>query len=658
MSVLADLEESIPQWLKPAVVAGGNAEAEASAYLEAGARTGARATASANAGILPLHFAQGQNDGVERATGDSAAGPSTSLRSGQNDGGMVDAEFAIDEFLHAEQAKDLLRFSTAGSVDDGKSTLIGRLLYDSRNVYEDQVRAVTGITTSSAGVKNSTIDFALLTDGLRAEREQGITIDVAYRYFSTQRRKFIIADTPGHEQYTRNMATGASTADLAIILIDARKGILTQSRRHAFISSLLGIRHIVAAVNKMDLVGYSEEVYRGIEKDLRELVGRSFAAANDGSVVSGEGDGGPTHRDTAAMNGAQSVQGNFVGLTVIPVSALEGDNVVDRSAKMPWYSGPTLLEHLENVPLGVTDSGVGFRLPVQRVIRPDQDYRGFAGQIAAGVIRKGDEIVALPSGRRSRVASITTFDGDLEEARAPLSIALTLEDELDISRGDLIVAPDAQPHHATAIEAAVVWFDGARLETHKPYLLKHGPQTVSARVTQVVYRNNIETLEHEAVPSLGMNDVGVVEISVTRPLFFDVYAENRATGNFILIDPSTNATVAAGMIRRGVAHGVAGDAWRSKHRPALVFVPEARADAMELALLAEDVPVVRTKVKTPRVLQALLAAGVVVLIEGVAVVGDSDAIDAMELTEEALLERLNVSSYTPGSMKAEEGAGE
>jgi sulfate adenylyltransferase subunit 1 len=528
----------------------------------------------------------------------------------------LNPDFAIEEFLHAEQAKDLLRFSTAGSVDDGKSTLIGRLLYDSRNVYEDQVRAVTGTTVSSTGVKSAAIDFALLTDGLRAEREQGITIDVAYRYFSTQRRKFIIADTPGHEQYTRNMATGASTADLAIILIDARKGILTQSRRHAFISSLLGIRHIVAAVNKMDLVGYSEDVYRTIESNLRSLVA-----------------------DTALAAGSHSPD-----LLVIPVSALEGDNVVDRSINMPWYSGPTLLEHLEEVPVGETDLTHGFRLPVQRVIRPDQHYRGFAGQIAAGVIRKGDEIVALPSGRRSRVASITTFDGDLDEACAPMSIALTLDDELDISRGDLLVAPDSQPHHATSLEAAVVWFDTARLESHKPYLLKHGPQTVSAQVTQVLYRNNIENLEHEAVPSLGMNDVGVVEIAVTRPLFFDAYADNRATGNFILIDPATNATLAAGMIRRGVA----GDAWRSKHKPALVFVPEERADEVELALLAEDVPVVRTRVKTPRVLQSLLAAGVVVLIEGIALVdSDTEAINAMELTEEALLERLRVSPYVP-----------
>ena len=592
-----------------------------------------QATASDNAGVSPLRrsiepYGSGRDDaslGTAAANATASAAisattdPSTALRSDQDHTSKsVDAEFAIEEFLRAEQAKDLLRFSTAGSVDDGKSTLIGRLLYDSRNVYEDQVRAVTGTVTSNAGVKSAAIDFALLTDGLRAEREQGITIDVAYRYFSTQRRKFIIADTPGHEQYTRNMATGASTADLAIILIDARKGILTQSRRHAFIASLLGIRHLVAAVNKMDLMEYSESVFREIEGALRELVSTVSYASES--------------RHGALYSAAD--------LTVIPVSALEGDNVVDRSERMHWYAGPTLLEHLEEVPVGVDKGFRGFRLPVQRVIRPDQHYRGFAGQIAAGVICKGDEVVALPSGRRSRVASITTFDGDLEEARVPLSIALTLEDELDISRGDLLVAPDAQPQHATTIEAAVVWFDAARLESYKPYLLKHGPQTLPARVTRVLYRNNIETLEHEAVHTLAMNDVGVVEIGLTRALYFDTYAENRATGNFILIDPASNATVAAGMIRRGVAGHVSGDAWRSKHKPALVFVPEARADEVERALLADDVPVVRTKVKTPHVLQALLAAGVVVLIEGVAVVGDGEGIDAMEMTETELLERL------------------
>jgi sulfate adenylyltransferase subunit 1 len=421
--------------------------------------------------------------------------------------------FAIEEFLASEETKDLLRFSTAGSVDDGKSTLIGRLLYDSRNVYEDQVRAVTG-TIAAPGQKQLAIDFAQLTDGLRAEREQGITIDVAYRYFSTQRRKFIIADTPGHEQYTRNMATGASTADLAIILIDARKGILTQSRRHAYIASLLGIRHLVAAVNKMDLVDFSEATYRQIETDFAALV-KQFGTAS---------------------------------LVTIPVSALDGDNVVEPSVRMPWYTGLTLLEHLEQVPAGTLDINKAFRLPVQRVIRPDHNYRGFAGQIAAGTIRKGDTIVALPSGRTSRVASITTFDGDLDEARAPQSIALTLEEELDISRGDVIADPTHPPVSATDFEAALVWFDESRLESHKSFLLKHGTQTFNSRITRVLHRTNIQTLEDEAVHTLGMNDVGIVEIATTRPVFFDSYADNRATGSFILIEESTNDTVGAGMI--------------------------------------------------------------------------------------------------------------
>jgi sulfate adenylyltransferase large subunit len=491
--------------------------------------------------------------------------------------------FAIEEFLASEETKDLLRFSTAGSVDDGKSTLIGRLLYDSRNVYEDQVRAVTG-TTTAPGQKNPTIDFAQLTDGLRAEREQGITIDVAYRYFSTQRRKFIIADTPGHEQYTRNMATGASTADLAIILIDARKGILTQSRRHAFIASLLGIRHLVAAVNKMDLVDFSEEVYRQIETDLAALV-KQFGNAK---------------------------------LVTIPVSALDGDNVVEPSVRMSWYVGPTLLEHLEQVPVGGLDLKKGFRLPIQRVIRPDQSYRGFAGQIAAGTIRKGDEIVALPSGRTSRVASITTFDGDLDEASAPQSIALTLEDELDISRGDIIANPALPPQHATSLEASLVWFDGNRLESHKTYLLKHGTQTLNARIVRVLHRTNIQTLEQEAVHTLGMNDIGVVELSTTRPLFFDAYAENRATGSFILIDAATNATAAAGMIRRGL--GSNSSSTEATPKSALVLSANAsQADALEQLLLDQDVAVVRTKVASKQLWQALLEIGVVVILEGLTV---------------------------------------
>jgi sulfate adenylyltransferase subunit 1 len=485
--------------------------------------------------------------------------------------------FAIDTFLVAEAAKDLLRFSTAGSVDDGKSTLIGRLLYDSRNVYEDQVRAVTGL---QAGQKQLTIDFALLTDGLRAEREQGITIDVAYRYFATQRRKFIIADTPGHEQYTRNMATGASTAHLAIILIDGRKGILPQSRRHAYIASLLGIRHLVAAVNKMDLVGFSEEVYRTISRDFSALV-KQYGGAE---------------------------------LVTIPVSALEGDNVVEPSTRMAWYDGPTLLAHLETVPVWTDVASQPFRLPVQRVIRPDQSYRGFAGQIASGTIRKGDTIVAQPSGRTTRVASITTFDGDLDEASAPLSIALTLEDELDISRGDLIAEPQRTTQQAVAIEASVVWFDAQRLDTHRPYLLKHGAATISARVTRVLRRTNVQTLVDEAVNSLGMNDIGVVEVELTRPIFFDAYAENRAMGNFILIDPQSNATLAAGMIRSGLSDTT------QRHKAALVTFPDGATEAvsrLERELLALDAEVVKTAVTSVTTLRGLLALGLIVLVEGV-----------------------------------------
>jgi sulfate adenylyltransferase large subunit len=485
--------------------------------------------------------------------------------------------FAIDDFLAVEAAKDLLRFSTAGSVDDGKSTLIGRLLYDSRNVYEDQVRAVTG---TQAGNRNPTIDFSLLTDGLRAEREQGITIDVAYRYFSTQRRKFIIADTPGHEQYTRNMATGASTADLAIILIDARKGILLQSRRHAYIASLLGIRHLVAAINKMDLVDFSEEAFENIQIDFRTLV-QQFGNAH---------------------------------VTTIPVSALNGDNVVDRSKRTPWYSGPTLLEHLESVPVWTDAASQSFRMPVQRVIRPDQSYRGFAGQISSGTLRKGDAIVVLPSGFQSRIASITTFDGDLEEASAPLSIAVTLEDELDISRGDLLAEPSRPPQQATTLEASVVWFDIQRLETHQPYLLKHGAATLNARVTQVLHRTNIQTLAEEAVNSLGMNDVGVVRIELTRALFFDAYADNRFSGNFILIDPQSNATLAAGMIRRAVMS----DAGEPSLRPALLYFDAGSSLVQEVedALLADGAASVRTHIHAEKTLRGLLLLGVIVLVEG------------------------------------------
>jgi sulfate adenylyltransferase large subunit len=483
--------------------------------------------------------------------------------------------FSMEEFLAAEQAKDLVRFSTAGSVDDGKSTLIGRLLYDSQNVYEDHVRAVTKAATGNVA---SAIDFAQLTDGLRAEREQGITIDVAYRYFSTTHRKFIIADTPGHEQYTRNMATGASTADVAIILVDARKGILTQSRRHAYIASLLGTRHIVAAVNKMDLVDYSAETFATLQRDLQQLASRL----------------------------------GIDGLLSIPISALHGDNVVDRGTRMPWYEGPTLLEYLETVPIGRDVAGAPFRLPIQRVIRPDQHYRGFAGQIAAGSVWPGDRVVALPSGRTSRVKSITTFDGDLDRAVAPMSVALTLEDELDISRGEMLAAAHQAPAVAANFLAALVWMDATPLDPGKSYLLKHTSQTVKASIRAIQHRVNMQTLEHEQAATLELNSIGVVEVETTRPLFLDRYADQRTTGSFILIDPVSHATVAAGMVREVLSGRAASD------KKAVVAVAIRDLELLrqvETALGKSGVDVVRTRTGNRAMLQRLFQAGVTVLIE-------------------------------------------
>ncbi len=424
--------------------------------------------------------------------------------------------FAIESFLALEETKDLLRFSTAGSVDDGKSTLIGRLLFDSQNVYEDQIHAVK---KASIGRSAGVIDFSLLTDGLRAEREQGITIDVAYRYFATARRKFIIADTPGHEQYTRNMATGASTADLAIILIDARKGVLPQSRRHAFIASLLGIRHFVVAVNKMDLVDYSLEVFSTIQADFRAFLGE-----------------------------LQAPDAWFV-----PISALLGDNVVDPSRNMPWFDGPSLLEHLETVEVEERRSAGPFRLAVQRVIRPDQHFRGYAGQVASGVVRPGDRVVILPSGRTSEVKAISTFDGDLPSAQAPMSIALTLEDDVDISRGDLIASAGQPPVSARRFEATVVWMGEQPLDTAKTYLLKHTTQMVVAEVKSIAYRVDVRTLRRDDAATLEMNSIGLVQIETGRSIFLDPYSDNRTTGCFILIDRETNGTVGAGMIGRALA---------------------------------------------------------------------------------------------------------
>lgn len=421
----------------------------------------------------------------------------------------------IHAYLEQHQKKELLRFVTVGSVDDGKSTLIGRLLHDTHGVYEDQLKAVKRASTR-AGLE---IDFSLFTDGLKAEREQGITIDVAYRYFSTAERKFIIADTPGHVQYTRNMATGASTANLALILIDARLGVQQQSRRHAYIASLLGIPHLAVCINKMDLEGFREEVFQAIRA---------------------------TFSDFAEKLGFREV-------LFIPVSALEGDNVVHRSQNTPWYQGPTLLQVLETIPAAADLNQRDFRFPVQIVLRPDLDYRGFSGTIASGVVRKGDPILVCSSGRTSRVTSIDTFDGELPEAHAPMSVTLRLKDEVDISRGDMLVHPHNPPTFGRRFDAMLVWMSERALDRQKSYLLKHTTQVTRALVEQVAYTTDLETLRHEPATRLELNDIGRVTIACHRPLFFDPYLKNRGSGAFILIDSLTNNTVAAGMILEGEA---------------------------------------------------------------------------------------------------------
>ncbi|MBC7927320.1 MAG: sulfate adenylyltransferase subunit CysN [Bryobacteraceae bacterium] len=417
----------------------------------------------------------------------------------------------IESFLQQELDKELLRFTTAGSVDDGKSTLIGRLLYDSKGVYEDQIASVR---KASVNRNAGPIDFSLLTDGLNAEREQGITIDVAYRYFSTPKRKFIIADTPGHEQYTRNMATGASTAQLAIVLVDARKGVLPQSRRHAYIAALLGIPHVVVAVNKMDLVDYSEEIFDRICVEFAHFV-----------------------RELGIK-----------GIYYIPISALEGDNVISASARTPWFQGPSLLQVLETVPIVNDEAADAMRFPVQYVIRPTLDFRGYAGQVAAGVISRGDSIMVLPSGRTTRVKSIVTFDGDLPLARAGQSVTVTLETEIDISRGDMLVHADRMPHVSRRFEAQLVWMHSDPLTTDKAYLVKHTSQQVPATVSEILYKTDIQTLGRVPAEQLELNEIGRVRLETRKPLFFDSYGKNRNTGSFILIDPLTNLTVAAGMI--------------------------------------------------------------------------------------------------------------
>ena len=413
---------------------------------------------------------------------------------------------------------DVLRFTTAGSVDDGKSTLIGRLMYDTQQIFEDKLEEIERNTQRD----DEDLELALLTDGLRAEREQGITIDVAYRYFATPKRKFIIADTPGHEQYTRNMVTGASTAELAVVLIDATNGVLPQSRRHGFIASLLQIPHMIVAVNKMDLVDYDEERFRQIEDEFREF--------------------------------AENLDVNDV--TFIPISALKGDNVVESSGNTPWYQGGTLLHKLETAKTRSDRNQVDFRFPVQHVIRPNQDFRGYAGQIASGKIRPGEDVVILPTETSSTIESIVTLDGDQDEAGPGASVVVTLEDELDVSRGSMIVRARNRPELTRSIDADLCWMDEEAMRTDRPYVIQHTTRRTQAFVSKVVYRMNVNSLHREEAETFELNEIGRVELETADPLFIDPYKVNRATGAFILIDPDTNATVAAGMIR-GVAENVA-----------------------------------------------------------------------------------------------------
>lgn len=421
-----------------------------------------------------------------------------------------DKDIDIEELLEQNRNADLLRFTTAGSVDDGKSTLIGRLLNDCKCIYEDHLEAVE----EDSKKLNRTLDLALLTDGLKAEREQGITIDVAYRYFSTPKRRFIIADTPGHEQYTRNMATGASTANLAVILIDARHGVVTQSKRHSFISSLLGIPHFVVAVNKMDLVDYSEEVYDRICKDFAE-----FSAKLD-----------------------------VKDLIYIPISALDGDNVVDRSTNMPWYDGTTLLRHMETVHVGSDRNLIDFRFPVQYVSRPNLNFRGFCGSVASGVVRVGDEVMAMPTGKRSRVKEIVTYDGSIDHAYPPQSVTICLEDEIDISRGDMLVHPMNLPRLERSLEAMLVWMSDDPLKINVPYVIKHTTNTVRGSFTSLQYSVDPVDLHRVDSETLELNQIGRVTMEMFKPLICDEYVRNRTTGGFVVIDAMNNTTVAAGTI--------------------------------------------------------------------------------------------------------------
>ncbi|HBS32901.1 MAG TPA: adenylyl-sulfate kinase [Parvularcula sp.] len=426
------------------------------------------------------------------------------------------AALAADDvlaYLDAHEKKSMLRFITCGSVDDGKSTLIGRLLYDTKLLYEDQLAALEA-DSKKVGTQGDKIDFALLVDGLAAEREQGITIDVAYRFFSTEKRKFIVADTPGHEQYTRNMATGASTADVAVILIDARQGVLKQTRRHSFIASLLGIRHIVVAVNKMDIVGYSEAVFDRIEADYRAFAGKL----------------------------------SFESIVAIPMSALEGDNITTKSANTRWFNGPALLPYLETIEVESGREDLPFRLPVQWVNRPNLDFRGFSGTIASGAVKPGDEVVVIPSGRRSSVKRIVTQDGDLPAAGPHRAVTLTLADEIDISRGDILCAAKAPAEQSDQFAAHIIWMHDEDMIPGRQYFFKTANRVVSGSITELKHKINVNTLEHMSGKTLELNEVGVCNVSTSAPIAFDPYRENRETGSFIIIDKRTNNTVGVGMI--------------------------------------------------------------------------------------------------------------
>jgi sulfate adenylyltransferase subunit 1 len=500
----------------------------------------------------------------------------------------IDGHDSFAEFLEDVLNKELLRFTTAGSVDDGKSTLIGRLLHDSKTVYEDQLASVKKSRINRSGGE---IDFSLLTDGLRAEREQGITIDVAYRYFSTPRRMFIIADTPGHEQYTRNMATGASTADLAVILVDGTKGLLAQTRRHAYIAALLGIPNVVAAINKMDLVRYREDAFLGLARDFREL---------------------------ARSLGISSMQ-------CIPISALEGDNVVARSANMGWYDGPTLMEHLETVEIRPAHNSNELRFPVQSVIRPDASFRGFAGRVASGVIRPGDPVVALPSRQRTSVRAIVTFDGEIELAIPQQCVVLQLEEEIDLSRGDLLVSPDAPPLVSNRFAAVVVWLHGQPLQLNRPYLVKHSARLVRAEASRIHHRVDVNDFTEHPAGQLEMNEIAFVEFESSSPLFFDPYRRNRATGSFILIDPLSNATVGAGMMQEKIGGGITPpqQSKAREHLPAVFYVNGRDvAERLERTLFERGFEALLLRHERlrssvlPGLLSALLSAGMVVVYAG------------------------------------------